>query len=1140
MAKGRAIGVALASLALVTAAGGEASAAVARGDLIEVVSPRQDGTQRGSARVELRLAAGATGFAASVNRRAVGGRFARRGATRSATLAAGAATGVRYGLNTLRLRARDRRGRLDVHVVRFALVRRDGRLLTVAAPRRASGGARVRLRLLDPRATVTARLNGRPIDRPRGADAGRDARSGEGRLRTLALAADERLRFGRNRLTVTAVDRAGGRVEVERRTLLITRRAPLAGAGRDRRATAGRALRLDGGRSRAAGRPSALRYRWRIVARPRGSRAVLRDAGARRPRLTPDRPGRYRLRLTVSERRAVVPRGRSGSSTDPGSPSATTAAATATASDTTIVDVRPVTPAVGVRLDTLGGAPGIVVGDTTYAPPDPAQALQLLVLDRDTLELVSNASYAGDDAGTAAFRAAVAGLTDDRLVIVATPGLGRAVLLRDAAAVANVNAALRSIGASALPASGQIAQLRASQCSSRHDGDCAGFSAVGIPGLPAGQGTLNPGIGTTASGAAQAVAGGIRGYLQLDRHDRFVFADGDYVAFDTTAPGTTAQQAAIEVGGTTYRSDALPAPLAGVFVLVLDAGTLAHRESETYRIRGGDLDGITAGLNGLAATLKGYATDPSALVFVQSIGRLGEWDLYEGRGDMAAAWQSAGAALQSLGGHAMLWDALSDDTYAQVGPALFGDEHGYPAPFTSVVSPKVTNTPGQLSGLLSRTPNWQFAVASATAAGDVGGDLPLLAYQAPTAWPARDTPGRRAAISCVAARLRLPMPLESSYAGANLAGHWGDRAATMDAISYDRLPALPACDASRFSADDLDAVRDQLDDEFTAVDDVHAMIENFKSPLTTGGAQLAPLRVDAISERIRASVDAPAEQEVEGVDPAEIAEDGFLLLGSIPEVGELTGADFIASMIGLVSDLTTDDSGASTLEYDAAAADDLGATIDEGYQDAAANFDKVFAILVGDWGKLSTAAARAQPGAEWDWSDDEGERAVAAMGLAAQRLAWERLFPLVYGGLVKLVAGEGESDVPGDPRSYVCESYDRHSSLVRMTPFAGASANGVMTPVVVAGPRHEHWILSSPVDLGGGEQMVPWLWSPRFPSDDLTRSMFVTAADGASVPALQPLPFALDVYARMKVLTLRHRTFMTATRGNVANGCFDR
>ncbi len=130
--------------------------------------------------------------------------------------------------------------------------------------------------------------------------------------------------------------------------------------------------------------------------------------------------------------------------------------------------------------------------------------------------------------------------------------------------------------------------------------------------------------------------------------------------------------------------------------------------------------------------------------------------------------------------------------------------------------------------------------------------------------------------------------------------------------------------------------------------------------------------------------------------------------------------------------------------------------------------------------------------------------------------------------------------MPGDPRSYVCESYDRRSSLVKMTPFAGASENGVLTPVVVAGPRHEHWVFCSPVDLGGGEQMVPWLWSPSFPGDALTRSMFVSAADGAAVPALQPLPFALGVYRQMKVLTLRHRTFMTATRGNVANGCFDR
>ncbi len=148
-------------------------------------------------------------------------------------------------------------------------------------------------------------------------------------------------------------------------------------------------------------------------------------------------------------------------------------------------------------------------------------------------------------------------------------------------------------------------------------------------------------------------------------------------------------------------------------MLVLDAGTLAHRESETYRLRYGDVDSIVTNLQNLTATLTGYASDPSALVFVQSIGRLAEWDAYEGRGDLPYWWQRAGGALQALGGHAMLWDALTDDTYTQVGPALFGDEHGYPAPFTSVVSPKVTNTPGQLSGLLSRTANWQFAVSTA-------------------------------------------------------------------------------------------------------------------------------------------------------------------------------------------------------------------------------------------------------------------------------------------------------------------------------------------------------------------------------------------------------------------------------------------
>ncbi len=125
---------------------------------------------------------------------------------------------------------------------------------------------------------------------------------------TLALGADDRLRFGANRVVVSASGSRGGR-QVVRRTIRLRRGAPLVGvrvgvtaarAG----AAAGRPgmpLRLDARSSRASAR-GRLTYRWRVVAGPRRARARLLGATSARPRLVASHPGRYQLALTVRER----------------------------------------------------------------------------------------------------------------------------------------------------------------------------------------------------------------------------------------------------------------------------------------------------------------------------------------------------------------------------------------------------------------------------------------------------------------------------------------------------------------------------------------------------------------------------------------------------------------------------------------------------------------------------------------------------------------------------------------------------------------------------------------------------------------------------------------------------------------------
>jgi hypothetical protein len=1113
--------------------------------LATILSPRADATVRGgAATVTVRLRGDAAAFTATLNGRAIGGRFARRdgGRVRIARLPLGAATGLRPGLNLLKVRTRSRAGASDLDAVRFALARRHAPLLRLSAPRSSTGATRVRLRVAHPGTIVTARLNGRPIDPP----------AQRGRSRVLVLAADEGLRYGANALRLSAVDRERGRHDVERRTIRIARSAPIPGAGRDRRVTADRAVVLDGSRSRAARSPKRLRFRWRFLRRPRGSQATLRDATARRPRFTPDRPGRYRLRLTVSERLpARAPTRRGAPARGAALEGTATTSATGplvSASDTTIADVVPHPPAIGLPVDTIAESPdgesmGIEVGDFFYAAPNQrGAALQLLVLDRATLELRANSSFTADDGGTASLKAAVGALDSSVLAIVSTPRYGSLIPAVDAAALANVNAALKAIGAPELiagsaPAGGQGLQL----CGGVTAGVCAGFSAIGIPGLPSGQGTLNPGLGTSTD-ADDSVGGALRGYLQLDQHDNFTYVDGDHVAFDTTAPGTTNDQAAIQVGGQTYTSDALADPLAGVYVLVLDAGTLAYRIDATFALRYGPLDPLVTNMQNLSKLLDGLADDPSALVFVQSIGRLARWDTYEGRTDLSAWWNRVAASLQHLGGHAMLFDALTDHGYTQVGPAQYGAQWGYPAPFTKLAGPTVSNTPAQLAGTLSRNSSSQFHAQNAAAVPTATDDLPLVAYQAPTAWPLRDGAATRAAISCVADTLDLEMPIEDNYSSGTLS--WGTRAATVSGLAYDELEPSAHCQPSAFAAADLSAVKVQLGREFTAVDDLRNWIARLKEPFA-GSSSISPLKVAAISDAVESSVKPPADDQV-GADGMGIAEDAFLILGALPGVDELTfgGPDMIASLIGLVADTTTEPEGPKELEYDAVSADELGIELDERYLHASQQFDHIFALLVGDWGKLSLADARQQPGGPWEWSDDKTDQAIDLLGWGAQRQAYEQLVPTVYDGLLRGTRGSFP-DVPDDARDYVCSTFKTSRGITTFKPFGGASADSVQTVVTNAGPVRENWVLSNATpantDADPGDDMLRgWQWAPSFPSAGLTSGMFSTAAEGLDVPPLQPLPYALSVYARLKVLTIVWGGAEDADGDSRANFCFGR
>ena len=174
-----------------------------------------------------------------------------------------------------------------------------------------------------------------------------------------------------NRLRVRVYEPDAGRYVEVRRSFRIKRNRHLASAGWDVDTRAGRFVQLDGRRSRTAG-GGEPRHRWRIVDKPRGSRAKLRRAGSARPSITPDRPGRYVVGLRVTERS-----GRASASFGEGPGSARTGALPSQnepGDDRVELDVAPARPLLAFKgLTQQNGQNGIRVGENFYPNRSPAE-----------------------------------------------------------------------------------------------------------------------------------------------------------------------------------------------------------------------------------------------------------------------------------------------------------------------------------------------------------------------------------------------------------------------------------------------------------------------------------------------------------------------------------------------------------------------------------------------------------------------------------------------------------------------------------------------------------------------------------------------------------------------------------------------
>jgi hypothetical protein len=205
----------------------------------------------------------------------------------------------------------------------------------------------------------------------------------------------------------------------------------------------------------------------------------------------------------------------------------------------------------------------------------------------------------------------------------------------------------------------------------------------------------------------------------------------------------------------------------------------------------------------------------------------------------------------------------------------------------------------------------------------------------------------------------------------------------------------------------------------------------------------------------------------------------------------------------------------------------------EQYLAAAEHFGQIGEMLVGDWGKLRTAAHNAVY--QWDWTEESSDRAATGLEFAARRFAFAAIFPTEYGGLLRATKAGGTLPIPANASRYGCWQYGRTAKNPRTWyPFGAAAALGGLTPVVEAGvaegaPTREAWVFAQPIAANGGNPdegntIYRNDFKPVVPSEALLKQMFVEDVPKTQLPPFQPLEFAVSIAPRLKVLDVYHGT----------------
>jgi hypothetical protein len=802
----------------------------------------------------------------------------------------------------------------------------------------------------------------------------------------LSLGAHHGLRHGLNRLRVVAANRRTGAYEVARRRIVVGRAHPVAGAAGKRLAGAGARIRLDAGASRPAN-GGELSYRWEVVRAPRGARPRIAGGDRRRAVLVPDLPGVYETRVTVAERRRASRRAGS--------------AVVAADADVLHTAVQLPIPPMGARLETQAptqspGAPyATVINGTEYpATATSGTATQVLVLDRATLGDPNSRTFdLNDAAGVKAFKDYLRGLDEDQLVIASAPAQCCSQLPS-----LNDNVGYINSGFTSIFVGGHEDKPMASNT-----------LLIGKPGEPqkrpwgAMYGWLRP-----AS----------EGHTAVETQPTHAFVAGDYEVFKTAADGPpSGGRNTIEVGGTRYAAELLAGALGGFQVLILDQ-QLDEVINSVYATNTGDPGRDAQGAKDMAGLLGFLAGGRSNFFIVQSIGRP------KPSPATGVSWSAIGDAINKLGGTKTVFNKLDGSgDYALVGGAGAQRAAEASAPLTQgMASSRAKAYTGQLTGVLTRGSNslWQ-ALLFDSLPPDESRDPPYperyslltIAEQDPVPWPPNVNPAaEQKAVAWISRQLNDGRGLgdPGQYPGTAWCYRptdWDVRAEycnealkTSWASTYhDQLKALTFEAGHGFDEPTFGQVGAQLATEFQMIPAVNDLRDDLQKPF--GSTQVnAAIDFVTTSRQVKDALALPDAASVGG--QADEILNSLLDLGIhfLPEGAAITQAvDVVTSAVSYAEETSQLDDGSSVLdEFDTNAAA-IGGELATRFKTTSQRIDRLRALMVSDWAKLSAVSQNA-PNA-WSQGADDFAAQASKLELESKQWLWARLTPAAY-DLVRL------------------------------------------------------------------------------------------------------------------------------------------